>query len=212
MSLNRRELLKGGAAGFLIGFLFRGRAGDLVAEPEVADQPPSAITITTVPQRAFRPERLVIAGTVVGKQIVPDTRFEPCAACEERWAARGDDDDAYCEACDDLGGRVVETGEMVERDVTRVPWSIEDISIGDASQLATSGAIPGDLFAATALDNYMMLDAAREGQPIRIVVRYTGDDPGGEMFHAALIGTVIGDDGVPRKEILSVRSERRIVA
>lgn len=212
MDLNRRDLLKGGAAGLLIGFLFRGRAGKLLEEPEVVDQPPSAITITTMPQQAFRPERLVIAGTVIGKQLVPETRLEPCAACEKRWAERGDDDDVYCETCDDLGGKLVETGEMVERDVMRVPWSIENISIGDREQLAQSGAIPGDLFAATAIDNYMMLDAAREGQPIRIVVRYTGDAADGEMFQGALIGTTIGDDGVPRRQILPVRSERRIVA
>lgn len=215
MDINRRDLLKGGAAGFLLGFLFRGRGGKLIEEPEVADQPPSAITITTRPQQAFRPERLMIAGTVVGKEMVPETKFVPCTACETRWAEHGNDDDdndTYCETCDDLGGKVVETGELVERNVMRVPWSIEDITIGDRGQLAQSGAIPGDMFSASAIDNYMSLDATQEGQPIRIVVRYTGDVPDGELFHAALIGTTIGDDGVPRRTILPVRSERKIVA
>lgn len=212
MELNRRDLFKSGAAGFVLGFLFRGRLGKLVEQPEVAEQLPSAITITTMPQRPFRPERLVIAGTVVGTKLVPETKYVPCAACETRWAERGDDDDTYCELCDDRGGHDVETGAMVERPVTVVPWSIEDISIGDKPQLAKGTTIPGDMFSATAVDGAMLLDAAGEGKEIRIVVRYTGDKPSGEEFRGALIGTMFGEDGRSQRSVLPISSGRMIVS
>jgi len=211
MELNRRDLFKSGAAGFLLGFLFRGRLGKLVEQPEVAKQLPSAIVITSMPQHAFRPERLVIAGTVVGTRMVPETTYVPCAACEKRWAELGTDDDTYCETCDDLGGRVVETGTMVEKPVTAVPWSIEEITIGDKAQITQGTAIPGDLFSATAVDSAMLLDTAGEGKAIRIVVRYTGDKPGGEEFRGALIGTSIDAAGLRTRSVLPISSGRLIV-
>lgn len=211
MSLNRREVLKSGAAGLLLGFLFRGRDGKLSAEPEVADQPPSAVTIRSAPQHAFRPERLVIAGTIVGKRMVSETRFVPCDACD----GQRDDigyDDAICETCDDTGGSLVETGEMVERDVTVVPWTIESMTIGKKPQFAQGGSIPGDLFSVQAVDSFVRLDAAHGGQEIEIVVRYTGDKADGEWFRGALIGTSIGADGAPSREILPISSSQKIVA
>src|SRR5271166_681050 len=104
MDLNRRDLLKSGAAGFLLGFLFRGRNGKLNEQPEVADQQPSAVTISTVPQWAFRPDRLVIAGIVVGKRLVPEKKLVPCTACD----GQSDDlydDEHYCEECGNLGDK-----------------------------------------------------------------------------------------------------------
>jgi hypothetical protein len=214
MDLNRREVLKSGAAGFLLGFLFRGRNGKLSEQAEVVEQPPSAITIRTVPQQAFRPSRLIIAGTVVGKRLVPEMRFVPCPACdgqhEDEYQYK--DDEHYCEVCDDLGGKLIETGKMIERDVTRVPWTIDSLSIGSKDQFASAGTIPGDMFSTEAIDNFMGLAAAREGQEIEIVVRYTGDKPGGEVFHATLIGTSIDSNGVPRQAILPISSVQKIIA
>lgn len=213
MDLNRREVLKGGAAGFLLGFLFRGRDGKLKEQPEVVEQPPSAVTIRAAPQSAFRPERLVIAGTVVGRRRVPETRFVPCVVCAERNGDKRENDDGYCGACADLGGKLVETGKMVERDVTVVPWSIESLTIGSKPQLAQSAAVPGDLFSAGAIPgNMFSAEGAAAGQEIEIVVRYTGDKPEGEVFHGMLIGTSIGDDGVPRRAILPISSSQKIVA
>lgn len=214
MSVNRREVLKSGAAGFLLGFLFRGRNGKLSEEPEIADQPPSAITIRTMPQQAFRPQRLVIAGTVIGKRMVPETKFVTCEACDghEDYGYEYDYGEPYCEVCNDIGGTMVETGALVERDVTIVPWLIENISIGTRSQLAQAGAIPGDLFRADSVENFMSLDAAGAGQEIEIIVRYTGDKPDGEVFRGALVGTSIGEDGMPRQSILPINSSQKIVA
>lgn len=210
MSLNRREVLKSGAAGFLLGFLFRRRDGKLSEEPEIVDQPPSAITIRTIPQRAFRADRLVIAGTVIGKRMVPETKFVTCEACDGQRNDIGYNDDP-CEACDDVGGTTVETGQMVEQDVTVVPWLIESITIGTKGQLAQVG-VPGDLFAVGATKNVMSLDAASADQEIAIVVRYTGDNPEGEVFRGALVGTMIGEDGMQRKGILPINSGQRVVA
>jgi hypothetical protein len=204
--LNRRDLLKGGAAGFLLGFLFRGRDGKLTEQPQVAEQPPTAVTITTMPQGPFRPERLMITGTVVGKRMVPETRFVPCEACDGREA-----DERYCEVCGDLGGTLVPTGELVERDVTLVPWSIESFTIGGHAQFG-SGAVPGDVFGANMPSSSLMLDSAGEGKEIRLVVRYTGDKPDGEVFRGALIGVIRGADGMSRHAVLPISSNQKIVA
>jgi len=210
VSLNRREVLKSGAAGFLLGFLFRGRDGKLKEEAEVVDQLPSAVTIRSTPQRAFRAERLVIAGTVVGTRMVPAKKFVPCKACDGV-DVEDTEDLYYCDTCDGSGGYSVETGEMVEQKVTVMPWTIESITIGKRSQLAHgAGSIPGDLFSATAVDSFVNLDTAAEGQEIEIVVRYTGDKPEGEVFNGALIGTALGDDGTPRKSILPISSSQRV--
>jgi hypothetical protein len=210
VDLNRRDLLKTGAAGFLLGFLFRGRDGLLQEQPAVVEQPPSAVTIRSRPQYAFRPSRLVIAGTVVGKRLVPETRFVPCSACKD-WADQDEEDEAYCEACDNLGGTRIETGELIETDVTIVPWSIESLRIGSAEQFAQSGPIPGELFSASAVDTFVSLDAASDAQEIEMVVRYTGDKPDGEMFCGALIGTSL-EGGVPKTVILPISSGQKIVA
>lgn len=202
MSLNRREVLKSGAAGFLLGFLFRRRDGKLSEQPELAEQPPSAMTITTTPQRAFRAERLAIAGTVIGKRMVPEMEWAECAACV------GDG----CVLCDDVGGETVETGRMIEREVRHVPWLIEDLTIGARSQLAPGCPLPGDMFGADAVDQFVSLDDATEGQEIKITVRYTGDKPEGEPFFGALIGMSFDKDGRRTRAVLPISSGCNIVA
>jgi len=210
--LNRREALQAGALGAVFGFLFRGRTGALQEEPIALDQKPAAATITFMPQRAFRPERLVISGIVVGKRMVPVREFVACAACAKRGAELGEDDDTYCDACEDMGGTMVETGEQREEDVRVIPWTIEDISIGGVAQFAPGTEVPGDIFSSDMTDARVQMDTAGPGAEIRFRVRYTGDKPGGERFRAALVGRAVGEDGLPRMAVLPIDSGVEIVA
>lgn len=195
MDLTRRSFLAG-IGGVTVGLLFRRKlervlgeleaesAAELAGEPARPGQLPAAAEITVEPSLAFRPERLVIAGVATGeKRMVPRREWRPCLACD------GQDEIEDCEACNNMGGDFVETGELEERAVTVIPWEICDITIGDRSQFVASGPIPGEVFgAASGIDSALSMDAAAPGIAIRFRVRYIGDNPEGECFRAALLG------------------------
>jgi hypothetical protein len=82
---------------------------------------------------------------------------------------------------------------------------IEDIWVGNVTQLAVAGSIPAAAFAADALDNYVSMDAAAAGTSIRFRVRYVGKDPKGAVFYGALIGRVV-DGGGDRRHVLPISS------
>lgn len=48
---------------------------DLVAEQQAEDQSPSAAEIVVVPDRAFRPDRLVVASAVAAQFVIEDIRI-----------------------------------------------------------------------------------------------------------------------------------------
>ena len=208
MAITRRSFLAG-LGSVSVGLLFRRQLDavldslerDLAVEPVSSDQLPSAAEIVVQPLAGFRPQRLVIAGVVVGKRVVPETTFEPCASCDGEG-----DDDALCDVCEGLGGTYVETGKLVERDVHHVPWVIEDITIGSHRQIADE--IPGDMFSSSAVDSLITMDTAAPGTQIRFRVRYVGEDPRGARFTAALVGTDV--DG--RRCVLPIDSGGPIVA
>lgn len=87
---------------------------------------------------------------------------------------------------------------------------IEDIRIGTASQFASAGPIPAELFSPDAHDTLMRLDAAAAGTEIRFRVRYVGDDPRGAHFTAALFGRTV--DGGDRLRVLPIDSGCAIVS
>jgi hypothetical protein len=147
----------------------------------------------------------VISGTVVGRAMVAVKEWQDCPVC-------GGNNDDSCDACDDMGGRLVETGEMREEDVHMIPWIIEDIAMGDRSQFVEVGEIPGNLFAVGAPDAFVSMESAGANTEIRFRVRYTGDKPEGEIFRAALIGTTIGEGGLSKRSILPICSGVEIVA
>lgn len=204
--MNRREVLKAGAIGAIFGFLFRGKRGELQEDPVEENQLPSAATVVCAPMVAFRPERLIIVGKVVGKEMVPDRIWRTCEKCVER-----DELEDGCEECNWEGGRMVETGEMRERNIYHVPWVLEDIQIGKKSQMVGEGGIPGDLFSFEAVDTNMMLDACGLGTEIRFRVRYTGDEIGGEQFRASLIGRTVDGEGSERMAVLPINSGCNII-
>jgi hypothetical protein len=204
----RRSFLAGIGA-VTVGLLFRRKLDRVLVEleSEVAEEAAIAASdasagaiITARTQMAFRPERLFITGTKIGTRAVPVIRFEPCPFCDEY--------ESHCVACNDEGGRAIETGEIREEDVITIPWMIDELTIDGRPQF--DGPIPGDMFATTAIDSHVLFEAAGPGCEIRFRVSYIGDNPEGEPFYAAMIGR--GLDGYSRRALPINSSGIRITA
>ncbi len=81
MSLTRRSFLAG-LGSVSVGLLFRRHLDrvldsleqELVDEPQVLDQAPSAAEIVVSPQLTFRPERLVVSAAVAPLFVIEDIR------------------------------------------------------------------------------------------------------------------------------------------
>lgn len=67
-------------------------------------------------------------------------------------------------------------------------WVINDIMIGNRSQFAQAGDIPGDMFSSNATDGFVSFETAQVAMDVKIVVTYIGPNPGGEIFYASMIG------------------------
>lgn len=68
-------------------------------------------------------------------------------------------------------------------------WIINDITIGNRSQFAQSGALPGDMFATQAIDSFVTFETAQTAMDVVMIVTYQGATEGGTPFYGAIIGT-----------------------
>ena len=70
-------------------------------------------------------------------------------------------------------------------------WIVNDISIGNRSQFAQSGQVPGDMFAINAVDSFISFETAQTAMDIVITVTYVGAnvDPGSCAFYGSILGT-----------------------
>jgi hypothetical protein len=68
-------------------------------------------------------------------------------------------------------------------------WIINDITIGNRSQFAQSGALPGDMFANTAIDSFVTFETAQTAMDVVMIVTYQGATEGGTPFYGSIIGT-----------------------
>ena len=69
-------------------------------------------------------------------------------------------------------------------------WLVNDIRIGHRSQFSQAGDIPGDIFAATAIDSFVLFETVRTAMDVEITVTYIGPCHRGLPFYGAMIGTV----------------------
>jgi hypothetical protein len=67
-------------------------------------------------------------------------------------------------------------------------WIVNDITIGNRSQFAQSGALPGDMFATTAIDSYVTFETAQTAMDVVMIVTYQGATEGGTPFYGSIIG------------------------
>jgi hypothetical protein len=70
-------------------------------------------------------------------------------------------------------------------------WIVEDLRIGNRSQFAQAGNLPGDMFASGAIDAYVSFETCQTAMDITVVVRYVGTSPEGAIFYGALVGTAV---------------------
>jgi len=68
-------------------------------------------------------------------------------------------------------------------------WIINDITIGNRSQFAQSGALPGDMFATEAIDSFVTFETAQTAMDVVMIVTYQGATEGGTPFYGSIIGT-----------------------
>ena len=67
-------------------------------------------------------------------------------------------------------------------------WIVNDIAIDGKSQLAQSGDIPGDMFAAEAIDAFVRLDVVPPNGRLEIAATYVGYGSGGARFQCSVLG------------------------
>jgi hypothetical protein len=72
---------------------------------------------------------------------------------------------------------------------TAANWIVNDITIGNKSQFAQSGALPGDMFSSTAIDSFVTFETAQTAMDVVMIVTYQGATVGGTPFYGSIIGT-----------------------
>jgi hypothetical protein len=81
-------------------------------------------------------------------------------------------------------------------------WIVKDLRINGRTQFAQSGDIPGDMFASSAIDTFVKMEACEAGNAIEIDVTYIGLNESGAIFSARLEGVVTrGDYNVPPPDL-----------
>ena len=68
-------------------------------------------------------------------------------------------------------------------------WIINDITIGNRSQFAQSGALPGDMFSNVSIDSFVTFETAQTAMDVVMIVTYQGSTEGGTPFYGSIIGT-----------------------
>lgn len=68
---------------------------------------------------------------------------------------------------------------------------IHDIRVGNRSQLAQEGVLPGDVFAAEAVDTFVAFETIQTAMDFTIIVEYVGTNPEGEVFNAVVFGVSV---------------------
>ena len=67
-------------------------------------------------------------------------------------------------------------------------WVINDITIGNRSQFAQAGPLPGDMFSNVAIDSFVTFETAQTAMDITMIVTYNAAE-GSSVFYGAIIGT-----------------------
>jgi hypothetical protein len=69
-------------------------------------------------------------------------------------------------------------------------WVVNDIKVGNRSQLAQNGSLPGDMFSETSTLRAYALDTVQTAMDFIMIVTYVGDAANGAPFLCGAIGTV----------------------
>jgi hypothetical protein len=72
---------------------------------------------------------------------------------------------------------------------TPADWTINDIKVGNRSQLSQAGELPGEAFANTAIDTFVSMETVQTAMDFVMQVTFIGTASAGAQFKAAVFGT-----------------------
>jgi hypothetical protein len=72
---------------------------------------------------------------------------------------------------------------------TAAAWLVNDVSIGNKSQLAQAGQLPGDMFANLAIDSFVSFDTVQTAMDVTLSVQYVGVSITQVSFVGGMLGT-----------------------
>jgi hypothetical protein len=68
-------------------------------------------------------------------------------------------------------------------------WIVNDVKVGNRSQFAQSGDVPGEMFAATTIDGFVSMETVQTAMDFVMVVTFVGDNQEGAPFVCGVLGT-----------------------
>jgi len=68
-------------------------------------------------------------------------------------------------------------------------WIVNDVKVGNRSQFAQSGDVPGEMFAATTIDGFVSMETVQTAMDFVMVVTFVGDNQDGAQFVCGVLGT-----------------------
>ncbi len=68
-------------------------------------------------------------------------------------------------------------------------WIVNDIKVGNQSQLSQSGDLPGEMFSSTMVDGFISFGTVQTAMDFVIQVTFIGDSEGGAPFFCGVLGT-----------------------
>jgi len=63
------------------------------------------------------------------------------------------------------------------------------VKVGNRSQFAQSGDVPGEMFAATTIDGFVSMETVQTAMDFVMVVTFVGDNQEGAQFVCGVLGT-----------------------
>lgn len=72
-------------------------------------------------------------------------------------------------------------------------WLVNDVKVANRSQFSQAGDVPGDMFAATTIDNFVRFATVEVSRDFTMVVTYIGENLEGAVFSAAVLGSARPD-------------------
>ena len=68
-------------------------------------------------------------------------------------------------------------------------WIVNDIKVGNRSQFAQSGDVPGEMFAATTIDSFVSFETVQTAMDFVVLVTFVGASESGAPFVCGVLGT-----------------------
>lgn len=153
-------------------------------------KPGETYTVRARPQLpAFRPERFFVSGFEPAPTAIVLSP-PPRRPWWKFWARRPN-----LQMYDLQSAIVTLRNELSELRARKAPtcgagdWEILDITIGNKSQFAQAGALPGDMFSNLAIDSFVSFDTAQTAMDVCVTVTYRGPHKEGVPFSGGMLGT-----------------------